>query len=278
MEKGKSIILVPWDFSENSENSMLHAVQLAKVVNNDLLLVHFQESGGLFANKTKKLIEKEEIENKLLIQAEDINDVYNIRPNIMVKDGSLSKSIKEIFEEHNVNLIVMGPHYIAGKAKTTAKEMLKIIDYTNVPIIINNSPPAHTHYAEIVVPVNYDKKYKESVHWIIYLSKYYKCNINIIKPYITDELKKKYLSNNIFFTKKMLDSKSIVYGIKTAKEKDNFKSEIFTFAETIDADLILIMSDKFNQYMADKRLSEEATIPVMVINPRADLRKYQSFA
>lgn len=278
MKEGKPIILIPWDFTENSENSMLHAVQLAKVVDNDLLLVHFQEGGGLFSNKTKMLIEKEEFENKLLMKSEDINDVYNIRPNILVKEGSLNKAVKEILDEFNVNLIVMGPFYISGKKKTMAKDFLKIIEHVNVPIIINTGPPAHTHYAEIVVPVDHDKKYKESVHWIIYFSKYYKCNINIIKPHITDELKKKYLSNNIFFTKKMLDNKSIVYGIKTAKEKDNFKSEIFTFAEVIDADLILVMSDKFNLYAADKKLSEGHTIPIMVINPRADLRRYQSFA
>ena len=100
----------------------------------------------------------------------------------------------------------------------------------------------------------------------------------MIKPYITDELKKKYLSNNIFFTKKMLDNKSVVYGLKTAKEKDNFSGEIFDFGKVIDADLILIMSDKFNQYFSDKKILENNTIPIMVINPRADLRKYQSFA
>lgn len=278
MNEGKSIILIPWDFTENSENSILHAVQLAKVVDNDLLLVHFQEGGGFFSNKTKMLIEKEEFENKLLMKSEDINDVYNIRPDTLVKEGSLNKTVKEILNEHNINLIVMGTYYISGKSKTTAKDFLKIIEHVNVPIIINNAPPAHTHYTEIVVPVDHDKKYKESVHWIIYLSKYYKCNINIIKPHVTDDLKKKYLSNNIFFTKKILDSKNIVYGIKTARDKDNFKSEIFSFAKIIDADLILVMSDKFSQYFADKKLSEGHFIPIMVINPRADLRRYQSFA
>ena len=99
----------------------------------------------------------------------------------------------------------------------------------------------------------------------------------MIKPYITDDLKKKYLSNNIFFTKKMLDNKGVVYGIKTAKGKDNFSGEIFQFAGMIDADLILMMSDKFYHYTSDKKNHENNTIPIMVINPRADLRRYQSF-
>ncbi|NOZ45192.1 MAG: universal stress protein [Chlorobi bacterium] len=278
METDKSVILVPWDFSESSEYSMLHAVQLAKVVNNDLMLVHFKAGGGLFGNKAKIIIEKEELENKLLTKAEDINDVYNIRPLTLVKEGSINKAVKEITEQYDINLIVMGQNYVVNKTKTSAKEFLKILENVNVPVIINNSPPSHTHYTEIVVPVDHDKKFKESIHWIIYLSKYYKCNINIIKPHITDDLKKKYLSNNIFFTKKMLDAKNIVYGIKTAKNKDNFKLEIFNFAKIIDADLILVMSDKYNQYMSDKKHTVDNFIPVMVINPRADLRRYQSFA
>ena len=278
MDKQNATIIVPWDFTEISENSVLHAIQLAKVVDNEILLVHFMESSGVFSNKTKNLLKKEELESKLLSKAEDIFDVYKIRPQVLIEDKPVKASIKNILSTYKIDLIVMGKIYIAGKTKTSAKDFLKIIAKFNVPIIITKEAPFHTHYTELVVPVDYDRKFKESIQWILYLSNYYKCNINVIKPLIHDELKKKYLSNNIFFLKKMLDKKNIVYGIKTAKGKENYNQELFSFANTIEADLILIMSDKYDKFFSDKKVEELNKVPVMVINPRADLRRYQSFA
>jgi hypothetical protein len=68
----------------------------------------------------------------------------------------------------------------------------------------------------------------------------------MIKPYITDTFMKKDMGNNIYFTKKMLDKQNIVYGIKTAKKKQSFKSEIFRFTELIDADLIVMMAKQYS--------------------------------
>lgn len=89
-----------------------------------------------------------------------------------------------------------------------------------------------------------------------------------------DEGKKKQLANNIYFTKKMLDGVNIVYGIKTAKKKGTFEDEVFRFARTIEADLILIMSDKYDVFL-DSNMESQLDIPVMCVNPR--IRKYQSF-
>jgi len=72
----------------------------------------------------------------------------------------------------------------------------------------------------------------------------------------------------------MLDGNKIIYGIKTAKRQNVFKDEVFKFANNIDADLILIMADKYNYYVQSK---EKATsrVPIMCITPLP--RKFQGF-
>lgn len=72
----------------------------------------------------------------------------------------------------------------------------------------------------------------------------------------------------------MLDGVNIVYGIKTAKKKGTFEEEVFRFARTIEADLVLIMSDKYDDFL-DSKQEAKHDIPVMCVNPR--IRKYQSF-
>lgn len=275
MGNTKNFVLVLWDFSEASNNALLHAIQLAKVAGNELLLLNIIPSEGLFKNKD--LIEEKinESLNKLKEIAQEIKKENNITPYLSVREGSTSRIIKDVTIENKVNLILAGKDILFGKKPSDSISLLmKSLKDISIPFIVTDFAPAHSHYIEIVVPLDYDKKYKETLHWMIYLSKLYKCNINLIKPYLSDEGKKKNMANNIFFTKKMLDANKIIYGIKTAKKINDFNDEIFKFANMIEADLILIMADKYSQY-SEHDIDGADKVPIMCVNPRT--RKFQSF-
>lgn len=279
METSKKVVLVPWDFTKECENALKHAIQLASVAGNEILLLHLIPKfwwNIIGKSESAKQLETEELKKNLEIIADRINAEHGFTPITMVLEGNPPKLLNELIITANINLIVAGKTYTHAKKSIESISFLKKISLKNasVPFLIAEAPPLHNHYIEIVIPIDYDKKYKETLHWIIYLSKYYKCNINLIKPFITDEGKKKNMSNNIYFTKKMLDGNKIIYGIKTAKRQNVFKDEVFKFANNIDADLILIMADKYNYYVQSK---EKATsrVPIMCITPLP--RKFQDF-
>ena len=280
MESVKKVVLVPWDFTEGSNNALLHAIQLAAAAENEIMLLHILPRSLLYHYTNKKGNPKEiqEARRKLETVVEEIYSKYNFRPQTLVLEGHPRKLVRDLItaDEISINLIVSSKFYSYNKKVYNAPDFLKnmVIKNFTVPFIIINAAPAHSHYIEIVVPLDYDRKYKETLHWIIYLSKYYKCNINLIKPFIYDEGKKKHMANNIYFTKKMLDGNKIIYGIKTAKKKSDFRDEVFRFAQNIDADLILIMSDKYDTYVHSGKTSS-VSVPIMCVNPRT--RKYQSF-
>jgi hypothetical protein len=280
MNTAKKKVLVPWDFTSGSEIALKHALQLAEVADNDILLLHIIPNywWSIFTGKnTKKPEEIEEAKRRLEEVAERVSTENKCSAFSMVLEGNPVEIIKELITTANLNLIVAYKTYIYEKKKYNQSAFIHKLSVKNItiPFIIAESPPVHTHYIEIVVPLDYDKKYKETLHWIIYLSNYYKCNINLIKPYISDEGKKKNMANNIYFTKKMLDGNKIVYGIKTAKRQNPFKDEVFKFANNIDADLILIMADKYNTYVNDNKSKAPSRIPIMCITPR--IRKLQGF-
>lgn len=279
MEPTKKVVLVPWDFTPECENALLHAMQLASVAKNEILLLHLIPRPWWYAYikpKQEKQQEIEEIKRKLEQVAERVACEHEFNPITIVLEGSPVPLFTELIVTANVNLIVSNVNFKHGNQEIDLSQFFRKISLktTSVPFIIAEHKPAHTHYIEIVVPLDYDKKYKETLHWIIYLSKYYKCNINLIKPFIVDEGKKKDMANNIYFTKKMLDGNKIIYGIKTAKRTSSFKDEVFKFANNIDADLILIMADKFNNYV-DQKNKAGIKIPIMCITPRP--RKLQGF-
>ncbi|HCY00388.1 MAG TPA: hypothetical protein DG754_09645 [Bacteroidales bacterium] len=280
MDTGKKVVLVPWDFTKGSEIALKHALQLTSVADNEIMLLHIipQTWWNSLLKKRIKPEKFEELKRKLEAVAEKVSSEQKISPISMVLEGNPVKIIRDLIVTANLNLIVAHKCYVYEKKRNSSIDFLKklAIKNYNIPFIIAEAPPAHNHYIEIVVPLDYDKKYKETLHWIIYLSKYYKCNINLIKPYISDQRKKKEMANNIYFTKKMLDGNKIVYGIKTAKRQNIFRDEIFKFANNIDADLILIMADKYDAYVKKNKSKAPSRIPIMCITPR--VRKLQGFA
>jgi hypothetical protein len=274
----KKVVLVPWDFSNESEIALKHALQLADVAGNDILLLHIIPSSWLNALLGKQTVSGDDLDalkRKIEAVAEKVSAENNITTISMVLEGNPIKIVRDLITTANLNLIVANKTYTYNKKKYNTSEFVKKLSVKSlsIPFVIAESAPVHNHYIEIVVPLDYDKKYKEILHWIIYLSKYYKCNINLIKPYISDEGKKKDMANNIYFTKKMLDGNKIVYGIKTAKRQNEFSAEVFKFASNIDADLILIMADKYNYFVGAQK--GQLKIPVMCITPR--VRKLQGF-
>lgn len=276
MESSKEIIIVPWDFSDHSENALKHAIQLANVVGNNILLVNVVEKRGLFTSKSVKQKEIDIARMRLKETGNEILRKYNVEPFILIEEGFTSKNFENLITDANANLVLLGANLKVGKNVLGPSEYLNVLKETNIPFIVAEHNPSHTYYKEIVVPMDHDKTYRETVQWIVYLSKYYQCNINIIKPYLEEGDLKKDMENNIYFTKKMLDAKGVIYGIKTAKKNKSFRDEIFNFAEMIDADLIVMMAKNYKNYMI-RGPKHESKTPVMCVNRRTDIIKYGGF-
>jgi len=273
----KDVILVPWDYTESSEIALAHAIQLAKEVNNYIMLARFVEKPGLFTGKAVKDKIIAEEKEKLKEVGQRILKEYGTNPFIAVELGTASSNFHKLARDAKANLVVGGKTYkVNDKITYNVASIVKRLNGLDVPFLVVQDRPAHTYYKEIVVPLDHDKHYKETLHWVVYLSKFYNCNINIIKPFIDDEFKKKDMANNIYFTKKMLDKKSVIYGIKTAKKNKSFEDEIFRFAEMIDSDLVVMMVNRFSG-LTDEKPDYNISIPIMVVNRNSQIIKYGGF-
>lgn len=280
MEGNQDVIVVPFDFTEKSDIAVMHAVQIGKVVNNEVLLIYFHDAGGIFASKSKLQEKEAEINAKFEEKVKEINEKYSFSDvSFSFRNGKPKSILKCLMDEKNITLFVMGPDYKSETVEINPVEYVNLVKEIITPVIFTKQPPINEYYRELVVPVEYDKKYKEELKWIILLAKHYKCNVNLIRENPENKYIKKHIENNVYFTKKMLDANKIIYGLKMANAEIGFKESIFDFAHSIDADLIIVMSHKFKDYACDKNncLEMSERTPVMVINPRADLTNYQGF-
>ncbi|HKK60747.1 MAG TPA: universal stress protein [Salinivirga sp.] len=267
-------ILVTWDFTEVSEYALQHAIRIAKIVDNDITLIHIVKNEKESAGATKKLDE--------VAFTTDIK--YGIKPSAIVKEGSIFHTISEVASEIEANMVIMGTHGMRGMQKLTGSWALKVIAGSFVPFVVVQSPPSESPFNKIVVPINFKNENKEQIPWVIYLARYYRSKILFFKDSISDNHLSMRTNRNLMFAKKMLNQYNIDYEILENRSKEKFADATISFAKENQADLIVVMTTKnigFKDYMMGANeqyiIANSAKIPVMCINPREDLRKYGGF-
>lgn len=293
-EELKKNILVPWDFSEESEKALAHAYQLAQMVGDNVMLVHFIRVPFFMSANAKEKINSQEIEaqKKLKVEVERLSkqmaakagelreslqqEAYQMRQvhdvtilPYVLPSRHLSKDLATLYNSMGVNLVVTPRAYRAEGGRPL--DMLKVLRnvkssrLTSVPFIIAKHAPTHRYYTDVVLPMDFDKSFKESLRWVAYLSNYYHCNVNIIKAAAANAGLKQGIASNTYFTKKIFSASNVVYGIKTADKGKDFREEIVKFVKEIDADMLLIMTDKAKSLFPKGEILID--VPVMFINP-----------
>ncbi|MFT5906943.1 MAG: nucleotide-binding universal stress UspA family protein [Saprospiraceae bacterium] len=141
-------ILVPTDFSEQADNALRVAVQIAEKQECEIYLLHSMELPSHLANGTGggampealffiKLAEKqfEELAQKDYLQG--------VRLNQALGHGEIYNDIKEAAANKEVDLVVMGSHGVNGfKEMFIGSNTEKVVRTSSIPVlVIKNSHP-----------------------------------------------------------------------------------------------------------------------------------------
>ena len=269
MEKEKEIIVVPWDFTVKAECALAHAAKISKMINARVHLLHIVE-------RKIKTGEYKKIEAKLGKVANNGMELYDIEINIALIPGTIFSAISKYVTDIKANLVIMGTHGMKGMQKLTGSWALKVLVGSKVPfIVVQDMPKDMEKYQNIVFPVDFRAENKEKLKMTIFMGKYFDSKVHIIKTVISDKSLLKKTNINLNFAIKYLMQNNIEYEIHEMK-KGHLAQQTITFAESINADLILIMTTK-NITVADYMLGAQeqqiiansSKIPVCCVNPRA---------
>ncbi len=263
-------ILVPFDFSELSRYAVKHAIQIATIT----------ESSIVFLHVVNDLSEEAEALKRLQEAAASFESSFGIKIECKIRPGRVSTTIKKFAETINAFMVVMKTQKPIGKEKYFGTRAVRLMIGSRIPFFVVQAPPRHLALRRIVFPIDFRKENKEKLAWISFLSKYYTSKIYLFKPSGNDYV----VRTNVEFAKRFLEGKDIDYEIITAKRKFNVAAETLEFAHQIDAELIIIMLSK-NITMAkvmlglqdQKYISNDYKIPIMCLNQRSDLKKYEGF-
>ena len=276
--KEKKTIVVTWDFTPVSENAFLHAVKIAKTVDNKLRLLHVVKP-----DDPLKIREAEEMLKK---DAQRLSNEYSIPVESVVLEGTIFSEIsKYTAEDDDLTMVVMGTHGIKGKQKYFGSYALRVIVGSPVPfIVVQDKPHNMDKFTDIVFPIDFKSENKEKLTWAIFLGKYFSSKVHLFKSPVTDKSLAKKVNTNLNFAIRFLIQNNLDYEIHTASKSGNFSKEMMAFAKEINADMILITSTKhitFLDYLfgAPEQyiMANASRIPIMVVNPKATFSKMGQF-
>jgi nucleotide-binding universal stress UspA family protein len=278
MEQERKSILVTWDFSAVSYNALKHAIKLAHILKNNIILFHIVNDTAQEESARKKLDEDVAKIKKDL--GEDV--VYS------VQNGNIFKEISDFAsrEENNIHFVVMGTHGMKGGQKFFGSWALKVVSGSTVPfIVVQDLPPEKDRYANIVFPIDFKSENKEKLQWAIFLGKYLNSKIHLYKAPVMDKNLQKKVNINLNFAIRFLIQNNIEYEIHTsAKSGGKYQKELLAFCKKINADLILITTTKhitMVDYMFGAKeqylIANNEKIPVMCVNPKSNFAKVGQF-
>lgn len=274
-------MLVPVDFSEISLYALDHAAKVAKHFDNDLILLSILEEdffSSIFSfgkNEAKENLAKEALLGKLKEKANEIKNKYGIDCKTDVRVGRIYKTIIDTAVEYGCDCIIMGTHGASGVERIIGSNASRVISNSTLPVIVVKSSKTPSAYQNIVFPLDLSKESKQKVKWAIHLGKSYNSKIHIITYSSEDDFLNNKIMANLKQIQNLLEENYIAYTTKILNNDDDFADKTLAYAEEIQADLIMIMTqaeDKsLREYIietyAQQIVNDPGNVPVFCVNP-----------
>lgn len=141
-------ILFPTDFSEAANNAFVHALEFAKIVNGELILVHafelpiydnqfFPENYNLLF-ETLQLTHLDKFKDELpkLHRIAETRNLNHIQMRHRLMDGDLLYNINRAVKEENIDFIVMGTSGVSGwEAFFIGSNTGNVLSAVTIPIL-----------------------------------------------------------------------------------------------------------------------------------------------
>lgn len=275
-------ILVPTDFSEQCTIALEQSYNLAREYNAEITLLYVIEDGGMLS----KLFSKEQhedmrvnIQYQLDLLAADVESKSKITVKTLIAKGVIYEKIAEVADLINATMIIMGTNGGEGlKKRFIGSNALRVARESKIPVITIKGKHHRNGCKNIVLPLDLTKQTREKVGKAIELSKlFHGAAIRVVSVlFTTDEFLVNRLTRQLGQVKAFLEKEGIECTaeiIKSIKSKETLAQNILEYANQVDGDLIMIMTQQeveFTKYFigsAAQEIIHHSTIPVMSITP-----------
>ncbi|WPO78194.1 universal stress protein [Flavobacterium sp. KACC 22761] len=274
-------ILFPTDFSEAATNAFVHALEFAKMVKAELVLLHtfeipvydsqfFPENyASIYSSIELANFEmfKDEIPKLRAIATERKLDDVVIKHRLM--DGDLIYNLKNAVEEDDIDFVIMGTTGVSDWTKFfTGSNTNSVISEVNVPVLCIPIDAKYKKVKTIGFTTRYRDKDKDVLRRILKIAKktdakvrslYVKTSNSDVSDMTVKEWEQEFANDNVEFL--ILPS-------------DEVKETILDFILYKDIDILTTITHKRSFFESifesslSKKITKEVSIPVLVMHEK----------
>lgn len=271
-QSGRDTILVPTDFSDVSDFAIDHAVEIARIFNHRICLLH------VISKRTPGTQRHVALQEKLQVQADGISRRTGLSVSFLLEAGSIFTAISEVADRMAAEFIVMGIHGKKGVQHVVGSYAYKVICSANVPVMVVKRMHHHVGYQNIIVPIDFSRESTQKITQAVLFAKYFNARIRVFgflssvnKAKI---IKKEALLKNVtdVFKKQRIPVTTDLL----VKPGIDWEEALMRFADETDADLIMIVAEKgsgipeiFSSNSAEN-IIDKANVPVLTFVPRTE--------
>jgi len=275
-------ILVPTDFSPNAARAIDYAVQIAKLNQATIYVIHAcdnldtlnMENVQLRREYNKKITDKA-FDNLEMIRR-SIEETEQVLVNIQLYSGPVNDTILLAAQEHNTDLVIMGTLGISGiKEAIFGSKTAAVISNTTVPVLAipleyDWSPPS-----KFLLAINHFDEVSDILYPVFDLAKTFKAEVRL--TVFTDE-------DNIVSSNYLTDAREIKFAEDKLRKKysdlvinaehltgRHFEESLNEFIESNQIDLLAMMTHKrsfigsiFNRSIT-RKMSYHSKVPILAI-------------
>ena len=193
----------------------------------------------------------------------------------VIRKGDMYVTITDAVEELNADFIVLGTHGKVGIQKLIGSYAVKIIDESDIPVVVVQEKAKVSETKTIVFPLKDRRGDRQKVENAVYLAQVTNAKIHIFPHYGYSDNEYIRVDNVMKQICSYFNKYGVEYQIvKTFDRDKDYNEQILSYSELVNADLIMIMSNAKKHHIilgADEEsiLFNKLNIPVMCHNKRS---------
>ncbi|MGQ7944141.1 universal stress protein [Flavobacterium sp. WC2509] len=272
-------ILFPTDFSDVANNAFVHALEFAKIIKGEILLLHtfelpvienqFTPDSYFSIYDSMQLTQFDMFKGQIpkLRELAEKQHLENIKLSHKLVEGDLIYNIKRTIEEENIDFVIMGTSGATGwEAFFIGSNTGAVVSAVNVPVLSVPVEAEFTKVKNIGFTTRFREKDKKSLRQVLKIAKksnaavkclYVKTSKSDIDQEAINQWEKEFLNEPIEF--------SVV-------QSDLVKENILDFISHKNIDILAMITHKrnffselFNPSLTQK-FSNISTVPILAMH------------
>lgn len=277
----KKLVLVPVDFSKVSLDALDMAASIAHKVDAEILMLHVVETYDLNVDLGESVVKvlDAKIKDKLEKIRTDNQNLWGLNIMAVHKKGKIHEVIREVADEREAWLIVMGTTGVSGLSSLSrfflGSNAHRTVQLSNHPVLTVREGKYNADFKNIILPLDVEHDTTQKVDFALKWAKFFKSTVHVVS--VTSELEyasgdDKEVDEKLKQVADRFDDEGVKVKIASIHEK-NVAEALVSYADRIKADLTIIMTrqeSKINDVLIGSRarsIITKSNRPVLSLRP-----------